>query len=144
MESEFTPRPVAGWYMIAAVASFLFMTLGCAALAMHVMTNPATLPLDQRALMEAEPTWVVSASAFGFVTGFVGSILLLLRRMEAERAFLFSLIGMIVWFVGMFATPSFRDLLSTDQIAILLVVVALTWTIFWFARHSRQRGWLHR
>jgi hypothetical protein len=130
--------------MIAAVASFLFMTLGCAALAMHVMTNPATLPLDQRALMEAEPTWVVSASAFGFVTGFVGSILLLLRRMEAERAFLFSLIGMIVWFVGMFATPSFRDLLSTDQIAILLVVVALTWTIFWFARHSRQRGWLHR
>jgi len=144
LESEFTPRPIAGWYMIAAVASFLFMTLGCAALAMHVMTDPATLPLDQRALMEAEPTWVVSASAFGFVTGFVGSILLLLRRMEAERAFLFSLIGMIVWFVGMFATPSFRDLLSTDQIAILLVVVALTWTIFWFARHSRQRGWLHR
>jgi uncharacterized membrane protein len=68
----------------------------------------------------------------------------LLRRIEAERAFLFSLIGMIIWFVGMFATPAFRDLLSTNEIAILLAVVAVTWTIFWFARHSRQRGWLHR
>jgi hypothetical protein len=44
----------------------------------------------------------------------------------------------------MFATPAFRDLLSTNEIAILLAVVAVTWTIFWFARHSRQRGWLHR
>jgi hypothetical protein len=42
----------------------------------------------------------------------------------------------------MFATPHFRDLMSTDQIAIVLVTVAIAWTIYWFARHSRQRGWL--
>jgi hypothetical protein len=23
-----------------------------------------------------------------------------------------------------------------------IVVTALTWTVYWFARHSRQRGWL--
>jgi hypothetical protein len=49
---------------------------------------------------------------------------------------------MLVWFAGMFATPRFRDLLSMDQIALLILIVALTWTIYWFARHSRQRGWL--
>jgi hypothetical protein len=49
---------------------------------------------------------------------------------------------MIVWLAGMMLTPRFRDLLSTEQIAVLLIIVALTWTIFWFARHSRQRGWL--
>jgi hypothetical protein len=42
----------------------------------------------------------------------------------------------------MFATPAFRDLLSTDEIAVLVVVIAISWTIYWFARHSRQRGWL--
>jgi len=26
---------------------------------------------------------------------------------------------------------------------VLLIVVAVTWTIFWLARHSRQRGWLN-
>ena len=25
---------------------------------------------------------------------------------------------------------------------VAIVVTALTWTIYWFARHSRQRGWL--
>ncbi len=142
MENEFRPRPVAAWYMIAALASALFMGLGCAALVMHVMTDPASLPLDQRALFEAEPSWIVSASAFGFVAGLIGALLLVLRRREAERALLISLIGISVWFAGMFATPSFRDLLSTDQIAVLLAIVALTWTVYWFARHSRQRGWL--
>jgi hypothetical protein len=135
-------RPVAGWYMPAALGSLLFMLLGCALLAIHAMTNPATLPIAHRALFEAEPRWVFAASAFGFVAGALGSLLLLLRHKAAEPAMLASLIGMFIGLAGMFATPRFRDLLTTDQIAVLLVVVALTWTIFWFARHSRQRGWL--
>jgi hypothetical protein len=56
---------------------------------------------------------------------------------------LVSPLGMVAWLGGMFVTPRFRDLLSTGQIAVLLGVVALTWTIFWFARHSRQRGWIN-
>ncbi len=136
------PRPVAGWYMIAAIASLLFMMLGCVGLIMHVMTDPAALPLDQRALFEAEPKWVLAASAVGFLSGAAGALMLVLRRKVAERELFISLIAMLVWAVGMFATPRFRDLLSTEQIAVLIVVIALDWTIFWFARHSRQRGWL--
>ena len=136
------PRSVAGWYPVAAIASLLVMTLGCVLLALHVTTNPATLPLDQRTLFEAEPQWVVTASAFGFVAGALGSLLLVLRNRAAERVMLVSLLGMIVWAAGMFMTPAFRDLLSTDQIAVVIVVLAIDWTIFWFARHSRQRGWL--
>jgi hypothetical protein len=135
-------RPVAGWYMVAASASLLFMLLGCAGLVMHVTTNPATLPLDQRALFEAEPKWVLAASAVGFLSGAIGALMLVLRRRIAERELLVSLIALFVWAAGMFATPTFRDLLSTEQIAILIGVLALAWTIFWFARHSRQRGWL--
>jgi hypothetical protein len=139
---EGSDKPIAGWYMIAAVASLLFMLLGCAGLVMHVTTNAATLPLDRRALIEAEPQWVLAASAVGFVAGACGALLLVLRRRAAERAMLISLIGMLAWVAGMVATPKFRDMLSTDQIVVLIVVVALDWTIFWFARHSRQRGWL--
>ena len=142
MDERFTRRPVAGWFIVGALASLLVMALGCVGLMMHVTADPARLPLDQRALFEAEPQWVLAASAVGFVAGLAGSILLLLRRRLAERVLLLSLAGMLVWFAGMFATPRFRDLLSTDQIAVLVVVLALTWTIYWFARHSRQRGWL--
>jgi hypothetical protein len=142
MDERFTPRPLARWYMPAAIVSLLFMVLGCAALAMHVTADPATLPLDQRALFEAEPHWVLAASAAGFIAGLIGGLLLVLRRKAAVPLLLVSLLGVLVWCAGMFVTPEFRDLLSTDEIAGLVVVVALTWTIFWFARHSRQRGWL--
>jgi hypothetical protein len=135
-------RPVAGWYMFAAIASLLFMMLGCVGLVIHVTTDPAALPLDQRALFEAEPKWVLAAAAVGFLAGAAGALMLVLRRKVAERELLISLIAMLVWAAGMFATPRFRDLLSTEQIAVLIVVIALDWTIFWFARHSRQRGWL--
>ena len=141
LSEQSAARP-AGWYMIAAAASLLIMLLGCAGLIMHVTTDAANLPLDQRALFEAEPKWVLAASAVGFIAGAYGALLLILRRRSAERVTLISLIGMIVWLAGMFLTPRFRDLLSTEQIAVLLIIVALTWTIFWFARHSRQRGWL--
>jgi hypothetical protein len=42
----------------------------------------------------------------------------------------------------LFVNAQLRDLLSADQFAVALVVVAIVWTIYWFARHSRQRGWL--
>jgi len=142
MDERFAPRPVAGWFYIGAIASMLIMGLGCVALVMHVTADPRTLPLDQRALFEAEPQWVLTASSFGFVAGLIGSMLLLLRRRQAERVLLVSLLGIVVWFVGIFATPRLRDLLSTDQIAVLVVTLGLIWTIYWFARHSRQRGWL--
>jgi len=142
MDERFTPRPVAGWFTVALLASLLFMALGCVGLVMHVTTDPRTLPLDQGALLEAEPQWVLAASSFGFVSGLIGSILLLLKRQQAERVLLVSFAGLLVWLVGMFATPRFRDLLTTNQIAVVLVIVALSWTIYWFARHSRQRGWL--
>ena len=142
MEETHTQGPVAGWYMIAAIASLAVMALGLLGMFMHVTTDPATLPLDQRALFEAEPKWVLAASGAGFMAGFLGSLMLVLRRRAADRMMLLSLAAMIVWLAGMFSTPSFRDLLSTDQIAVLLGVVAIIWTIFWFARHSRQRGWL--
>jgi len=142
MDDRYAPQPVARWYIVAALASLLFMTLGCIALFVHVTTNPARLPLDQRQLFQAEPQWVLAASAFAFVTGVLGALLLVLRNKAAERALLASFLGMLVWLAGMFVTPAFRDLLSTEQIAVLLIVVAVTWTIYWFARHSRQRGWL--
>jgi hypothetical protein len=142
MDDRFTPRPIAGWFVAGAVASLIVMGLGCVALGLHLTTDPRTLPLDERVLFEAEPDWVLAASAVGFIAGLVGSILLLLKRRQAERVLLVSLLAILLWLVGIFITPGFRNLLSTDQVAILIVTAAVTWTIYWFARHSRQRGWL--
>jgi hypothetical protein len=82
--------------------------------------------------------------AFGLtgLAGVVGGLLLVLRRQAAEPALAAALAAICVWFSGLFVNAELRDLLSTGQIAMAIIVVAIVWTIFWFARHSRQRGWL--
>jgi len=142
MDERYAPQPIARWYWIGAAASLLFMLIGCAIYAMHIYTDPATLPLDQRVMFEAEPHWVTMMLGVASIVGTLGVFMLLLRRRAAVPLLLISLIAAIVWFVGLFATSQLRDLLSTNEIAVLIVAIALWWTIYWFARHSRQRGWL--
>jgi hypothetical protein len=142
LEQHYEQQPLAPWYWFGAAASLLFMLIGCAVFGMHLYTDPATLPLDQRAMFDAEPKWVTMVLGVASIVGAVGAVMLLLRRKTAVPLLLVSLIGAIVWFLGIFAAAQLRDLLGTNEIAVLIGAVALTWTIFWFARHSRQRGWL--
>ena len=142
MDDPYSPRPVAGWFIIAAVASLLFMGLGCVSYLMHVLANPATMPLDQRAAYEAEPAWVTGAYAVAVWIGLIGALLLVVRRRPAEWALLISLIAVLVWLAGLVLVTPLRESMSANDLLVAIVVTALTWTIYWFARHSRQRGWL--
>jgi hypothetical protein len=144
VEHHHTPRPVAGWFMPAAVASVLFMGLGCIMYLMHVLADPNTLPLDQRVALEAEPAWVTGANAVAVWVGLVGAILILLKRKLAEPVMLVSLIGVLVWLAGLIVVGPLRESMSANDLLVAIVVTAITWTIYWFARHSRQRGWLSK
>jgi Na+/proline symporter len=142
MEDDFAPRPVAGWYMPAAVASLLFMALGCIMYLMHVLADPAAMPLDQRAAYEAEPMWVTAAYAIAVWIGLAGTVLLVMKKKLAEPLLMLSLAAVLVWLAGLLLVTGLRENMSANDLLVAIVVTALTWTIFWFARHSRMRGWL--
>ena len=142
MDDEFAPRPIAGWYMPAAVASLWFMGLGCVAYIMHVMTDPASLSIEQRTAFEALPAWVLGAQAVAVWIGLIGAVLLTMRKKLAEAALLVSLVAVLVWLAGLLLTTQVRESMSANDLLVAIVVTALTWSIFWFARHSRMRGWL--
>ena len=142
MTDDFAPRPVAGWFLPAAVASMLFMGLGCVAYIMHVLTDPATLDLEQRTAFEALPAWVLGAQAIAVWIGLAGTILLVMKRKLAEPLLMVSLVAVLIWLAGLLLASEVRENMSANDLLVAIVVTALTWTIFWFARHSRQRGWL--
>ena len=142
MDERFTPRPIARWYMVGAIAALLFGLLIAFGYGVHLTTDPSTLELDERALFEAEPVWVSGAFGLTGATIVIGSVLLMLRRKAAEQVLLVSLASALVWFAGLLLAPQLRELLMTVEIAMAIVVVLVAWTIFWFARHSRQREWL--
>lgn len=142
MDERFTPRPIARWYMVGAIAALLFGLLIAFGYGVHLTTDPSTLELDERALFEAEPAWVSGAFGLTGATIVIGSVLLMLRRKAAEQVLLVSLASALVWFAGLLLAPQLRELLMTVEIAMAIVVVLVAWMIFWFARHSRQREWL--
>ena len=142
MDDRFAPQPVAGWFKLAAIASVIFMAIGCAGYLASVLTDPSSLPVDQRNLMEARPIWMIAAYAIAVWVGLVGSVLLLMRRKLAEPLLLVSLVTAVLTFLPYAVVPVVSDLVTTNDIAVAVVVLAITWTIYWFARHSRQRGWL--
>ena len=141
-DERYAPRPIAGWYMVAAIASLLFMVVACVGYLLTVTVDPEVLPIDQRAMREAQPTWMMAAYAVAVWVGLAGAVMLVLRRKLAQPLLLVSLIAAVVTFLPYAVVPAIRDNVSTNDIAVALAVLAITWTIFWFSRHSRQRGWL--
>ena len=53
-----------------------------------------------------------------------------------------ALVAVLVWLAGLLLVTGLRENMSANDLLVAIVVTALTWTIFWFARHSRQRQWL--
>ena len=142
MTGPYERQPIARWYLIGAIVSVLFMALGCAIYVMHVTADPAALPLDQRAAYAAEPAWVTALNAVAVWVGLIGAVLLVLKRRLAEVLLLVSLLATLLWLAGLLLVPALRNALSTNDVAVAVIVTLITGTIWSFARHSRQRGWL--
>jgi hypothetical protein len=138
----YSPRPLARWYWIAAVASLLFMLFAVWGEVMTEVADPAALPIDQRVMVEARPIWMIAAYAIAVWSGLLGAVMLLFRRKLAQPVLLVSLAACVLTFLPYAVVPAIRDNITTNDIAVAIVVIAITWTIFWFARHSAQRGWL--
>lgn len=140
--SPYAPQPLKGWYWAGAIAVLLFMGIGVAGYLMTVTADRASLPADQQAMLAAQPTWMIACYAIAVWSGLPGAVLLLLRRKWAVPVLLVSLIGAVGTFLPYLVVPSVRELASEGDGAAAIIVIALCWTSYWFARHSQRRGWL--
>lgn len=141
-DDPYAPRPLAGWFKPAAIASVLWMALGCASYLYQVTLDPATLPVDQRAVLEAAPKWMWAAFAVAVWVGLAGTVMLFLRRRLAVPLLGVSLLAVLVQFSAYFLHQPLREATGSNGLLIPIIIVAVTWTVFWFAYHSRKRGWL--
>lgn len=142
MDEIHETRPLPAWFMVAAIASLLFMALGCLMFLLHVTGDPNAMPIEQRTAVLAEPTWVKIANGIAVIAGLVGAVLLVVKSRIAEPLLGASVIAVIAWLAGLIVIQDLRENMSANDLLVAIIVTILTWTIFWFARHSRQRGWL--
>lgn len=143
MTVPYERQPVARWYWIAAIGSVLFMAVGCLGYLMDVTADPATLPVDQRNLVEARPIWQVAAYAIAVWVGLLGALLLMFRRRAAEPLLIVSLVAAFFTFLPYAIVPAISENITPNDIAMAVAILLVTGSIWSFARHSHQRGWLH-
>ena len=145
IESTAKTNAVPGWFWAAAIAALLFEMLGCFFYLVEVRMSAAdfgALPLDQRAMLEARPSWFYAAFAIAVWVGLVGAIGLLLRKAWASPMLLASMIAAIVQFSSIVIVPAMRDATPSDALAVPIVIIICCYGIWQLARLAKRRGWL--
>ena len=142
MEEGATKPVVPAWYWGAAIAALLFELAGALLFANSLTLDPATLPLDQRAVFDATPQWMTIAWAVAMAAGLIGAVGLMLRRRFAEPALLVSLIAVAVQFSGIFLVRQLRELTPEDHLLVPVVILVLAYAFWQTAKLAHRRRWL--
>ena len=130
------------WYWPVAIACLLFEAAGAWLFTNSLTLDPATLPLDQRAIFDATPQWMTIAWAVAIGAGLLGAIGLLLRRRFAEPLLLVSLLAVAVQFSGMFLVRQLRELTPEDHLVVPVVILLLAYGFWQTAKLAKGKGWL--
>ena len=143
MDQPNVSTPVPGWFTIAAIGALLWELAGCAMYLMRMTVDPRTLPADQLPIYNATPEWTLAAFAVAVWVGLVGAILLLLRRRQAERLLLASLLALLIQNSVYLVDAEMRNLVASDQLLLPFVIIIVSYGIWMLARRARKAGWLH-
>ncbi len=142
MELTDQQLPAPRWFTIAAIAALLWEILGCYLYYMRVTIDRAALPTDQIRIFDATPTWVLAAFAIAVWVGLAGAILLVMRRRLAEPLLAISLVALAVQNSAFLLVPALRNLTSSDDLLLPVVILVVCYGIWHLARLARRSGWL--
>jgi len=144
MAEERAVEPPRSFWIISGLA-LLWNLLGLATYLMYVkMTDEAlaALPDAERMLYENTPEWVTAMYAIAVTAGTLGSGFLLLRKSWAVPVLLVSLIAVLVQAAYTLFMSSAVEVLGAQAAIMPLVVVVIAAFLVWYARNSRERGWI--
>lgn len=142
MDDSSTTTPAPAWFAGAAIAAVLFEAFGAYSYLVHVLGDPMTLPIDQRDLVLAMPTWMNAAFALAVWSGLAGALLLVPRRRLAQPLLLLSLVAAVVQFAALLVVPKLRNLIGSDDLFVPFLILVACYAIWHLAWQARRSGWL--
>ena len=135
-----TKAPV--WFWVISGIALVWNALGVGAYLQQAFMSAeefGKLPPGQQDLIANQPEWVTAAFAIAVFAGFVGCILLLLRKKLAVRILILSFVAIVVQQTGFFMEGYFQNMSGSALVMpIMIPVVGLA--LIFFARRFERSG----
>ncbi|WP_430414275.1 hypothetical protein [Parasphingorhabdus sp.] len=128
MMTEEIKTPI--WFWAAGILAVLWNGLGVGAYIQQALMSAeqfAALTEIEQQLIASQPFWHSAAFPVAVLSGFLGSIFLLLKKRLAVRMFLLSLIAVTAQFLGYFILDGYMDYISSQGwvMPVLIPIVAV-------------------
>ena len=130
------------WYWPISALALVWNALGVMVyLQQAFMSEEDFKNLDpaQQDLLTSQPEWITAAFAIAVFAGFVGCILLLMRKKLAVRMLILSFAAVVAQYTGFYLQGYWEGLSGAAMLMPILVPVVALALIF-LARHFEQRG----
>lgn len=145
MSSNQTNQKMATWFLVVAIVLTLWDLMGVISFFQHITISDEALqamPQNERELYGSYPMWTTVAFAVAVFGGFLGSILLLLKKKLAKPVFIVSLIAVIVQMFHSLFIARAMDVYGPGATIMPIMVIAIGIFQIWLANFGIKKGWL--
>jgi hypothetical protein len=103
----------------------------------------AALTEAQQEFFLTTPTWATAAFAIAVNAGVFGSLFLLLRKAWAVPTLVISLAAIVIQYVDAFVLRDAYGIVGISSLIIPSMVSVIGVALLWYARVTKERGWLN-
>mgnify|MGYP000179821330 CR=1 FL=1 len=133
------------WFTIAAALAFVWNLLGVVAFIGQMMMTPqmiAELPQAEQEIYTAIPLWATLAFACAVFGGTLGSLALLMKRVQSQILLILSLVGVITQMFHSFVISNLFEVFGPGGAIMPTMVLIIAVALVSLAGKAKQRGWL--
>ena len=97
---------------------------------------------EQLKMIAEAPAWATGAFAIAVFGGFLGCVLLLMRKKIAKTIFMFSLIGILVQMYYNFFVIDSIAVYGPGAMAMPIMIILFAVFLIWYANYCIKKNWI--
>lgn len=134
------------WFWIISVIALLWNLMGVWAYLQEAYSKNeilASYSETQRAIIEAQPTWLTAAFALGVFLGTLGCLALLMRKKWATPLFVISLVAVLArTFYYFFMTNATEAFDMVEGVVLPIAVIIIAGILLIYSKIAADRNWI--
>lgn len=140
-----TNQKMATWFLVLAILLAIWDLMGVVSFFQHISISDEAIqamPQNERELYESYPMWTEIAFAIAVFGGFLGSILLLVKKKLAKPVFIVSLIAVVIQMYHSLFIAKAMDVYGPGATIMPVMIIGIGIFQIWMSSYGIKEGWL--